>query len=222
MSKKDLKVSLIINSIIFILVLLGIIFMMTGFRFMANTQALSLTGLELFRYYTVDSNALVGIASLLFVIYEILIINKKKKEIPKYVYLFKYIGTVAVALTFIVTMFYLAPTYGSNFLLLYQNSNLFFHLIVPILSFISYVFFEKINLDIKYTFYGISTMIIYGIFYVTNILIHQKNGIISLEYDWYGFVKGGTFSIFVVLTIMIIITYAISLTIYQLNKPKKN
>ena len=171
MNKKDLKVSLIINSIIVILVLLGIIFMMTGFKFMANTETLSLTGLELFRYYTVDSNAFVGIASLLFIIYEILIINNKKKEIPKYVYILKYMGTVAVTLTFIVTMFYLAPTYGSNFWFLYQNSNLFFHLIVPILSFVSYVFFEKIDLNIKYTIYGTSTMIIYGIFYAVNILM---------------------------------------------------
>ena len=221
MNKKNIKISLVLNILIFIMASLGAIFMVTGFKFMSNTKVLASTGLEPIKFYTVDSNILVGIASLIIIIYEYLLLKKKIKNIPKYVYILKYIATVAVSLTFLVTLFYLSPLYGSKFLFLYQNSNLFFHLLVPLLSFISYIFYEKIEIDYKYTYYGVSTMILYGIYYVINILIHMDNGKVLPEYDWYGFVYGGVLSIFIVFIIMIIITYIISLIIYKLNKPKK-
>ena len=126
----SMKKSLIYNVIIFVLVLLGTIFMFTGYQFMSNTTLLSNNGLEVFKYYTVDSNILVGIASLVMIIYEILFIKKKINNIPDFVYVLKYIGVVGVSLTFIVTAFYLSPIFGKNFLYLYMNTNLFFHLVV--------------------------------------------------------------------------------------------
>ena len=133
----------------------------------------------------------------------------------------KYISTIAVTLTFLVTLFYLAPSLGDKFIYLYQNSNLFFHLLVPILSFISFTCFEKVELEFKYTLYGISTMVAYGLYYLINILIHQENGKVSIEYDWYGFVKYGISFIFIVFPLMLIVTYIISLFTYKANKPKK-
>ena len=115
MKKSSLKASLYLNSAIFIMVLLGTIFMLTGFKFMTNTSILASEGLLVFKYYTVDSNIFVGLASLLLIVYECLALNNKVKEIPKYVYLLKYIGTVAVTLTFLVTLVYLAPSYENKF-----------------------------------------------------------------------------------------------------------
>ena len=221
MNKKKLIVSLILNILIFVMVTLGTIFMFIGFKFMSNEQVLSVSGLSFFRYYTVDSNIFVGFASLMLIICESLLLSKKIKEIPKFVYVFKYIGTVAVVLTFLVTLFYLVPSYGDKFLYLYQNSNLFFHLLVPILSFISFSFLETVELEFKYTLYGISTMVVYGIYYSINVLMHQENGKVSLEYDWYGFVKNGTSFMIIVFAIMIVVTYLASLVIYKINKPKK-
>ena len=221
MDNKRIEKSLIANILIFIMVVLGTIFMFTGFEFMASTSVLSTSGLALLKYYTVDSNILVGIASLFMIVYEYWLIKKKIKNIPKYVYVLKYIGTVGVTLTFCVTLFYLAPALGDKLWFLYQNANLFFHLLVPILSFISFVFLEKTTLDFKYTFYGISTMIIYGLFYLGNVLIHQENGKVLSKYDWYGFVRGGAFSIVIVFLIVLIITYFISFIILKLNKSKK-
>ena len=65
-----MKKSLVYNIIIFLLVLLGTIFMFTGYQFMTNTRLLDSSGFEAFKYYTVDSNILVGISSLIMVIYE--------------------------------------------------------------------------------------------------------------------------------------------------------
>ena len=221
MKKSNLKKSFIMNILIFIIVVLGIIFMMTGFKFMGNHEVLSSTGLSPFRFYTVDSNIFVGVASLILIIYECLYLKGKIKEIPKYVYVIKYIGTVAVTLTFLVTLLYLAPMFGDKFILLYLNSNLLFHLIVPLLSFISFVIFEKTKLEFKHTFYGVSTMLIYGIFYGINVYIHQVDGIVPTEYDWYGFVRGGISSMFIVYFIMFIFTYVISYMTYKLNSEKR-
>ena len=210
-----MKKSLIYNILIFLLVLLGTIFMFTGYQFMSNTSLLSNVGLEVFKYYTVDSNILVGISSFIMIIYEILFLKNKIKEIPKYVYILKYIGVVGVMLTFIVTAFYLSPMFGKNFLLLYMNTNLFFHLVVPILSIYSYVKYEKNKLEYKYTFITLSSVILYAIFYMSNILLHLDN---IKEYDWYGFVVGGIYSIFIVPIIILLISYLISYVIYRLNK----
>ena len=221
MNKKKIKISLVLNILIVIMVVLATIFMVTGFKFMANTYVLTARGLEPLKFYTVDSNILIGVASLIMVIYEYLLLKNKIKIIPKYVYILKYIATVAVNLTFLVTLLYLSPLYGSKFWFLYQNSNLFFHLLVPLFGFISFVFYEKTEIDHKYTYYGVSTMILYGIYYVINILIHMESGRVVAKYDWYGFVYGGMASIFIVFLIMVIITYIISLVIYKLSKPRR-
>lgn len=221
MKRSSLIISFIMNILIFIIVVLGTIFMMTGFKFMGNYEVLASTGLSPFRFYTVDSNIFVGIASLILIVYECLYLRGKIKDIPKYVYVIKYIGTVAVSLTFLVTLLYLAPMFGDKFILLYLNSNLFFHLIVPLLSFISFAFFEKIKLNFKYTFYGVSTMLVYGIYYGINAYVHQIDGIVPAEYDWYGFVRGGISSMYIVYIAMFIITYGISFGIYKLNSVKE-
>lgn len=215
----NVKKSLVYNVVIFLLVLIGTIFMFTGYQFMTNTTLLDNSGFEAFKYYTVDSNILVGLASFILVIYELLFMGKIIKKIPNYVYVFKYIGVVGVSLTFIVTMFYLAPIFGKNFLFLYMNTNLFFHLIVPILAFISYVKYEKNKLKYKYTFITLSSVILYASYYISNILMHlDKNGNVMKEYDWYSFVVGGVTSIYIVPVIILIITYIISYIIYRLNK----
>ena len=77
MNKKDLTISFVLNIIIFILVTLGTIFMVTGFKFMGNTQVLASTGFSPLKYYTVDSNIFVGFASLMLIICECYILNKK-------------------------------------------------------------------------------------------------------------------------------------------------
>lgn len=219
MEEKRIKKSMVFNGFIVLFVLLGTIFMFTGFQFMNKTEELSGTGLSAFKFYTVDSNILVGIISTILLIYEIRFITNKK-EIPNYVYILKLIGTVSVTLTFIITLFYLAPAFKNEFYLLYQNSNLFFHLIVPILSFISFIFLEYKPLPFYTTFLGIITMPIYGMYYTLNILTHMDNHTINNELDWYGFVKGGFLSMIVAFLIILLLTYGISYSEWKLNQRK--
>ena len=215
------KISLILNIIIVLLVTLGTVFMITGFRFMSNDLILSVSSIEAFKFFTVDSNLLIGIASLIFIYYDCLVISKKKKEIPKYVYIFKHIATVGVILTFLVTAFYLAPFSKYNYFAFYKNSNLFFHLIVPILSFITYVFFEKNKKQERsIILLGTIPMILYSIFYVIAYLIHLGSDSIK-DYDWYNLIGNGVIGAMISIIVMYVLTYFISYTIWFLNKKSK-
>ena len=216
---KKVKISLIINIIIVVLVTLGSIFMLSGFEFMAKEIPLIATKLEALKYFTVESNILIGIISLIFIIFEIQILQNKRKEIPDFMYILKLIGTVGVTLTFIVTAIFLAPNSEYPYYAFYQNSNLFFHLIVPILSIITFIFFESTDkIKFIYTICGIIPMMIYGLFYLTNILIHLDNGQVSFDYDWYGFLRYGLNTIIIIFPIIMIMTYTISLSLWQSSK----
>ena len=216
---KDVKISLVLNIIIVILVTLGSIFMISGFNFMAEEIPLIATKVEALKYYTVDSNILMGVISFIFIIYEILLLKNKIKEIPRFVYFLKLLATAGVTLTFLITAIFLAPFSTYSFFAFYQNSNLFFHFIIPILSIISFIFFESTNkIKFKDTILAILSMIIYAVFYIINALTHVENGKVSLDYDWYGFLRNGVNSIIYVIPVMLLITYAISLTLWESNK----
>lgn len=221
--ENKIKISFILNIIIFILVFICFIFMLINFNFMSDIKVLESHGLENLKYFTVDSNLLLGISSLILSIYEYLYLNKKIKEIPNKIYLLKYISTICVMITFLVVTCFFAPFYfKNNFYVLYLNNNLFYHLIVPILAFISYIFFEKNKLNFKTTFTGIIPVILYSIFYITRVLNHMENNKIIPEYDFYGFMSNGINGLIISIPIMIILTYIISLIIYKLNKLVEN
>ena len=138
---KKVGISLILNMLIVILVTIGFTFMFIGFKFMPGDTLLETTRLEVFKFYTVDSNILIGIISLILVIYEIKLLNGYIDKIPNFIYILKLIGTAGITLTFATTAIFLVPQYG--FYAMYNNSNLFFHLMVPILSIVSYIVYEK-------------------------------------------------------------------------------
>ena len=216
---KKIKISLILNIIIVLLVLLGSIFMFTGFRFMpASDLVLQTSKLGMFKYYTVDSNILVGIVSLFLIIYEYKLINKKIDKIPKKIYLLKFMGTAGITLTFLTTLLFLAPQYG--FYAMYNNTNLLFHLIVPLLSLISYIVFEKYDNKYKYSVLGIVPMFIYSIFYTVNIIIHLDEG--TMKYDIYGFLKGDINNAYIVLPSIYLVSLLISVVLIFLNRRVKN
>lgn len=212
---KKVKISLIINCIIVILVTFGCIFMYMGLKFMPGESLLEVSKMEMFKFFTIDSNILVGISSLLMIIYENKLLKSKIDKIPNNIYILKQIGTSAVTLTFLTTLLFLTPQYG--FYSMYSNNNLFFHLIVPILSIISYILFEKHSNRKKYALYGIIPMAIYSVYYIANILIHLNDGGLTTKYDFYGFLQGNINNVYIVIPLMYFITYIISLSLTTLN-----
>ncbi len=214
------KISLILNIIIVIMVIGASIMMFNGFRFMPGEIILESNKLGMFKFFTVDSNLFMGIISLLFAIFEIRLLKGNIKEIPRYMYILKLMATTSVTLTFIVVFAYLGPLVG-NICLMILNSNLFFHLLVPVFSMITFLFFERNNkMLFKYSFYGLIPVIMYGLYYLINVLVHMDNGVVSPVYDFYYFVQNGVWTAIIVVPIMFIISYLISLFLWKFNKIK--
>ncbi len=221
-NNNKIKISLIYNIIIFVLVLIFTILMFYQIQLFDTGKGNTLdeNGFSIFKFFTVDSNILLGISSFILAIYEYRVLKKKRSDIPYWVYLIKYMGTCAVALTFVITLLWLSPSLGKNFYLLYLNSNFVFHLVAPILAFISYTKYEKNDLSFKSTLLCLLPLFSYAIFYVSNLIAHFDNNTVDPKYDFYGFVKGGKGSIVVALILIAMITYIFSFIIFKCNKRK--
>ena len=209
---KTMKISLIINIIIFIFTIVASIIMFTGFKFMYGYETvLESTRIGMFRFFTVDSNLFMGIIALLFAIEEKKVLDGKKEEISTKMYVLKLMATTGVGLTFFVVFMYLGPIAKGGIPSMIMNSNLFFHLLIPVISMLNFMIFEKTNkLKFKHSFYGVIPMIVYGIYYLGNVLIHVENGKVSPKYDWYWFVQNGIWTAVIVVPMILIFTYGIS------------
>ncbi len=212
MNKKNNQI-IILNLIIFILVLLATLLMFLGIQFTKVDIALETNGIYLLKFFTVESNILMGITSLLIVITEF------KKEKKKWIDRLNLISTTSVTLTFLTVVLYLAPCSNSGYLSFFYNSNFFFHLIVPILSIINFILNAKSeNLTIKDALYALIPLILYSVFYITNAVINMENGKIIPKNDWYGFFANGIVAAIIIMIVLYLITYFASRLLIYSNK----
>ena len=221
-SVKDKKIiiSTIINIMIFVFSLLASIIMFTGFKFMHGYEPiLEARSISMFKFFTVESNVFVGIVALIFAIKEIRVLTNKEVDIGKKLYILKLMATTAVGLTFLVVFTYLGPISKGGIPSMLMNSNLFFHLIIPVLSMINFAFFEKTEkLHFKDSFYGIVPTFLYEIYYLGNIIVHMENGMVSPKYDWYWFVQNGVWTAIIVAPMILLISFIISLVLWRINR----
>lgn len=217
---KKIKISLILNSIIFLFMIFATACMLLDIKFMKEDFPFVTTRVENFKFFTVQSNIFVGIISLILLVCEILFIKKKIKEIPRWAYILKMMSTLTVVLTFLVTLLFLAPFATTrDFFSYYKNSNLFYHFLIPLISFISFIFFEgRKDIKFRYTFLGIVPILVYGIVYGIFVISNIKNGIVPEKYDFYGFLRGGASTVYFVIPLMIIIVYILSYGLWFFNK----
>ena len=88
------------------------------------------------QYYTMDSNLLALFSSMLFLFFV-----KKDKEIVRDL---RFITTSCLTVTILVVIFILTPMANFNYkALMLENEFFIFHLLCPIISIISYIFYEK-------------------------------------------------------------------------------
>lgn len=217
---KKIKIALFLNTLIVILTIISSIIMFTGFKFMYDYElALESNKISMFKFFTVDSNLLMGLVSLIFIFKEIKVLNGKEKEIKKIYYILKLMAATSVGLTFFVVFAYLGPITEYGIKSMITNSNLFFHLIIPVISILNFILFEKTDkLKFKDIKYGLVPTVIYSLFYLINVLIHMEGGKVSTVYDWYWFVQNGVWTSLIVVPLMLLITYLISLIIWKLNR----
>ena len=209
------KSSIILNSIIFLLTAFATTCMILGVNFSNRSKeilAFTASNMEAFKYFTVDSNVLAGITALLY-----LIIEASGKELSSrtatFLHCLRLAAATGVALTMLVTAFFLIPQFGEHWYILYIDNNFFFHLTIPLLCVITYIFFEPgaKTLTLKQSLTGTIPLLTYAVFYSINVFVHLGNGHPLKDYDWYGFLGDKVTNAFIAIPAMLLVTWGISL-----------
>ena len=159
------------------------------------------------RFFTTLSNLLCAAACLLTA----LAINAG--GIPEWIWMLKYIGTAAVTVTMLTVLFFLAPTFGKGALkVLLSGTDLFMHLITPLLALVSFCVFEKRGMSFGQSLWGMLPVVLYGPVYLYKILYALPE---KRWDDFYGFNKQGKWPI--AFTGMVIGTFLICMGIMALQ-----
>lgn len=220
--KKRNLIALILNAIVVVLVLIYLITRLVS----AGNEILGNSGLGMLKYYTNLSNFLAGIISAIVLPYEIISFRKGKDALPLWASLIKFAVTIALLITFLVTACFLGPTNAANggsYWALFAGGNFIVHLLVPVTSSVCFCLFEtKPVIKFRFSFVGMSTLMLYAIFYITNFYAHliPGGGIQGQsEYDWYGFFGDkGPLGIVLTIFVMLAFSYLLSFLVWLANK----
>lgn len=170
--------SVILNILIVVFAAVGTVIMLSN---QGDGTGLASSGITNLKYFTVLSNEFCGITAALWLVFFLL-----GEKLPP---VLKLTAASAVALTFLIIAAFLAPMYPE--LDLYENANLWFHLILPLTAVLEFIILrtdEKI--PFRYTVISALPALIYGIGYLANILLNGKGEYPDTN-DWYGFLNWG-------------------------------
>ena len=139
------------------------------------------SGFANLKYFTVLSNLFCGaVAAVRLVFY---MLSKKFPISPKLM------SASATGLTFLIIAAFLQPLYPD--LDLYAGGNRYFHLIVPLFSMAEFLLIKTSEkIPFKYTLYSAALALLYGTYYLVNILINGVGEWPDTN-DWYGFLNWG-------------------------------
>ena len=222
MRKADIfnRISLILNSGMVLLSIIGIILIFT------LSDASTLGWLSL-KYFTVLSNLFAGGMALVLVIYQLLLLLGKTDHIPLPWMICKYLSVCCVTLTFLVVTIYLAPInlqYGNSYWHSFVGSNLFFHGLIPLLSMVDFFFDLSTEIRFRYTPLSVLPMLIYGLLYMINIEVKWIPGDLdsqgNMYYDWYFLFNQGDISVLqsiLVVVVMLLVSYVVGVLVWVIN-----
>ena len=212
MSQRKRVAILAINA--FIAVMVVVAWAMLAFG--EGTDKLAERGLGSLKYFTVLSNFLLGAASLVYAICEVRCLRGNLTEIPRAVHLLKYVATAAVGLTFLTVMVFLGPLYG--YPAMFKGANFWLHLVLPVLAIVEFCMLDgPYELRSRDNLVAVAPTLIYGIGYITNILVNGVGEGASSN-DWYSFTLWGMDKIPLVLAVMLLVTFLIGLAIRIANR----
>ena len=196
-------IDIILNTFIFLITAVLVIFM-----FRKDGQWDIPRGKRAFRFYTVLSNCLCAAVSLLMAL------TALAGPVPRWAWTLKYIGTAAVTATMLTVIFFLAPTFGKDWfnLLLKGASNVFMHLLTPLLALVSFCLLEKRGMSFPRCLWGMLPVVLYGPVYLYKIKYAPEE---KRWDDFYGFNRGGKWP--VAFSGMVLGTFLICLGIMALQ-----
>ena len=216
---KRFRIAYILNLCLALLEVLAPIWMSSGLV----GGVLTTSGAEMFKFFTIDSNVLMGVIALFTALQLRQVIRGQREDLSTACYVWYLAGTVGVTLTMLVTVFFLEPTMAPQFGLfaLFAGSNFLLHLFNPLLAIVAFTVYEKTrNIPFRHTLTGIVPMVLYAVFYVANCVRHSVNGMVDIAYDWYGFLAGGVKTVWIVIPVIFLFTWLISVALWRLNRRK--
>jgi hypothetical protein len=163
--------SLVINIII---IVITTILVVRFFR--ENGKWSPARGKKAFRYFTTQSNVLCAVSALAMCLFP-------DKE---WAYYLKVMGTAAVTVTMLTVLIFLGRLYGYKALL--TGSDLFMHLITPLLAIISLCVFERRGISLLASFIGVIPVALYAPLYLYNVVYAPEE---KRWEDFYGFNRDG-------------------------------
>lgn len=178
--KNRSKTELILNLIIVVLTVIGVILMLTG---KPEDGALHASGVENFKFYTVLTNVFCGVIALVDLIF--ILIGKDTGKIR----VLKLAAVCGVAITFAVVAFMFGPLYG--YPQFYRGGNLYFHLLLPLTAMVEFIVVKRPYMPFKFTVFASVPTFLYGVGYMTNILINGIGGEWPNTNDFYAFLSWG-------------------------------
>ncbi|MBR0041100.1 MAG: hypothetical protein IJP64_06945 [Oscillospiraceae bacterium] len=142
-------------------------------------------GLAALRFYTLLSNLFCALAALA------LALALLGGEVPRWIWLWKYIGAAAVTVTLLTVLVFLAPAAG--FKAMFSGRDLYLHLIGPLLAIVSFSFFERFfPLSFPLALTGLIPVILYGLVYLYKVVLCPEA---QRWEDFYGYNKNGKWQI---------------------------
>lgn len=207
-------ISAVLNIAAFVLTVIGTYVMLKGID---ADEHLAPDGWHSIKYFTVQSNLLFGVYAGIFAVLEF--VYGSPAAIPTIFHLLKYIFTVGVTITMLTVLLYLAPIVEKSYPPLFKGANLYFHLLVPLVGVISFIFFENASfyISVPQVFLGLVPYGLYGIYYAVVALSHIKDGKVPREYDWYGYLDKGVGKAPIAIIIMTIAATGVCFGLWYLD-----
>ena len=178
--------------------------------FLIGGGELASSGWATMKYFTVLSNLFAGITAVIW-LFRTVKGNKASERLERV----KYVAAVSVMLTFTVVMVFLGPLYG--YIEMVKSANLFFHVLVPLVCLAEIIFLQDANITKSDNLIAVIPPLMYGIAYLTNILINGRGEWPDTN-DWYWFFAWGYAVGVVIYVVIIIVTWLLGLMMRKLQK----
>ena len=168
---------------------------------------LTVYGAENLKFFTVDSNLLLGLAHLAALLLGVTGVLGKNGQLRLWTERLLYVATAAVSLTLTVVVCFFAPSLGLGPLT--QGANLYFHLIEPVLAIVIFcVFHRGRHIPLWETAAAVAPSVIYGLYYTAVLLVR---GVRFPDTDWYGFASGGPIGSLLTAAAVFLLTWLLAL-----------
>ena len=203
------KISRLLSGLIVLLTAIGTVITLTN----TKEGVLTVYGAENLKFFTVESNLLVGIVHLISLLYDASGSGKRL-----WLERLNYVATVAVSLTFTVVVVIFGP--GVGYGEMFRGANLFFHLIIPLLAIVSFCVFHRTRrVPMRETALALIPTVLYGLYYTGTLF---RYGVHFPETDWYGFAAGGAVGSVITAAMILLITWVLALLLRLASGGSKN